>query len=297
MQHPQRIVVAVALAAVACGTKGGSSQRTDGGVDQAQATGGSTGLGGAGQGGAPAGGSPGSGGTGTGGRATGGAAGSGGVGAGGIGAGGTGGIGVGGGGGIGTGGGGGTVLDAPPADSRRDLASPVEAGDADPGCGTGRPAGSSWPLGDGCNTCYCEAGGSTLCTTRQCPPPVEGGPDAPPAAVDAALTACGGVTCGGTQICIRPSCAGGTAPPCLPLGDASACPASYTQSSFCQYQTGGAGPGCLPPRCTDPPPFCLDLPAACSGKPACGCLPGNVCGTGGGSCMMVAGSTVQCGSA
>jgi hypothetical protein len=136
----------------------------------------------------------------------------------------------------------------------------------------------------------------------------DGGRDAQTAdaPVDAAVTppgdggssVCGSSVCTATQLCVRPSCAGGTAPPCVAIGEAGACPTGYTFSSFCQYATGGgAGPGCLPPPCVSPPPFCLDTPAACDAKLTCGCLPATVCGTGGGGCMMISASVVQCGAA
>jgi hypothetical protein len=137
----------------------------------------------------------------------------------------------------------------------------------------------------------------------------DGGRDAPAtdAPVDSAVTAladggstiCGSSVCSATQLCIRPSCAGGTAPPCLPIVDAGACPAGYTFTTSCQYPIGGGGPGpgCLPPACVNPPPFCLDTPAACNAKLTCGCLPSTVCGTGGGGCMMISASVVQCGAA
>ena len=115
---------------------------------------------------------------------------------------------------------------------------------------------------------------------------------------DGGSSVCGSTVCTATQLCIRPSCAGGTAPPCVAIGDAGSCPTGYTFSSFCQYATGGGtGAGCLPPACVNPPPFCLDTPAACSTKLTCGCLPSNVCGTGGGGCMMISSSVVQCGAA
>lgn len=62
--------------------------------------------------------------------------------------------------------------DASARDSAKDIAvadSAVDASDGSAGCGVGYPAGSSRPLGDGCNICYCQASGIWMCTTAQCP--------------------------------------------------------------------------------------------------------------------------------
>jgi hypothetical protein len=106
---------------------------------------------------------------------------------------------------------------------------------------------------------------------------------------------CGDKICTPTQLCIRPSCSGGTAPRCLMLTDAGTCPPDYTYSSLCQFMAAPIGPGCTPPRCVDPPPFCLDLPAACSAKLNCACLPTTACGASGGVCISIIRDVVQCG--
>ena len=51
------------------------------------------------------------------------------------------------------------------------IADVPSTGDGDMSCGPGYPVGSQKPMGDGCNTCYCESGGYFMCTTRQCPMP------------------------------------------------------------------------------------------------------------------------------
>lgn len=160
--------------------------RHDGSVDLA---GGKGGAGGAGSGGGGSGGL-GSGGQGVGGSgdtSLGGSAGngfggvtsSGGVGVGGSGggAGGSGGLATG-----GSGGAGGASKDAGTGDGGRDVAIADSAGDASDdaaGCGPGYPVGSSRPYSDGCNTCYCEASGYWLCTTKACPADAAITPDAP----------------------------------------------------------------------------------------------------------------------
>ena len=114
---------------------------------------------------------------------------------------------------------------------------------------------------------------------------------------DGGSTVCGSSVCTATQLCIRPYCGGGTAPPCLTPLDGGGCPVGFTYVSSCPPEMLGRGSGCTPVPCVDPPPFCLDVPAACSAKLTCTCLPQDVCGTGGGMCMMISGSIVQCGAA
>ena len=109
---------------------------------------------------------------------------------------------------------------------------------------------------------------------------------------------CGSSTCAAGQLCIRPTCVGGTAPPCLPPLDGGACPTGLTYASPCIPGLLERGSGCTLPRCVDPPPFCIDLPAACGAKPTCGCLPYNVCqadgGDIGGMCGLINASVVSC---
>ena len=135
----------------------------------------------------------------------------------------------------------------------------------------------------------------------------DGGPDAPAADApadsavtttgDGGSTVCGSSVCTATQLCIRPYCGGGIPPRCQAVGDGGTCPPNYTYSSLCTSMAGMTGPGCQPPPCVNPPPFCLDVPVTCSAQLTCTCLPQNICGTGGGMCMMISGSIVQCGAA
>ena len=109
---------------------------------------------------------------------------------------------------------------------------------------------------------------------------------------------CGNTVCAASQLCVRPTCAGGTAPACLPPLDGGACPAGLNYATSCVPGLPERGSGCTLPPCVDPPPFCLDLPAACGAKPTCACLPYNVCqsdsGTGGGVCGLINTSVVKC---
>jgi hypothetical protein len=109
--------------------------------------------------------------------------------------------------------------------------------------------------------------------------------------------ACGGSTCLADQVCVRPSCGGGTPPMCDPgLVDGGQCPLGWTYQSRCPMGYGTV-PGCAPPPCSPPAPFCADVPASCGGKPSCDCLPPDVC-KGGGSCGSVYTSgDVMCGFA
>ncbi len=115
--------------------------------------------------------------------------------------------------------------------------------------------------------------------------------------------ACG--TCGSDQLCVHPSCGGGTAPPCEALNDAGVCAAGWTYSASCQLLgSSSPGPGCQPPPCVAPPAFCADVPASCSGSLGCSCLPSNVCevilpndAITGGECFSVSDGQVSCASA
>jgi hypothetical protein len=104
---------------------------------------------------------------------------------------------------------------------------------------------------------------------------------------------CGNTVCATAQLCVRPTCVGGTAPPCLPPLDGGACPAGLVYASSCVPGLPERGSGCTLPRCVDPPPFCIDLPAACGTNPTCACLPYNVCG-GGGMCGFIDTSVLRC---
>jgi hypothetical protein len=112
--------------------------------------------------------------------------------------------------------------------------------------------------------------------------------------------------CGAGQLCVHPSCGGGTALPCYDLNDAGGCATGWTYSTVCQFYGGTAttGPGCRPPPCIPPPPFCVDVPTACGTTAKCACLPDNVCQVTlpgnvvtGGQCLSVSGPVVSCGSA
>jgi hypothetical protein len=168
------------------------------------------------------------------------------------------------------------------------------AGTESPGAGGagGAGGGASCPgqaPDDGCNTCVCSRG-AWACTARACAPSDAG--------VDA--QDCGGTRCTSTEVCVHPSCGGGTAI-CNALGDAAACPSGWTASQC--FAGGGPVPGCQPPPCVPPAPYCFPLPAACTSGPTCTCLPNDVCshadagGVSGGQCMMASGRDVSCGSA
>jgi hypothetical protein len=95
--------------------------------------------------------------------------------------------------------------------------------------------------------------------------------------------ACGSSTCRPNQVCVHPSCGGGTSPTCSSApDDAGQCPQGTIYQPHCPATIG---PGCLP-TCTPAPPFCVDVPASCAGHPTCDCLPSNVC-KGGGTCGSV----------
>jgi hypothetical protein len=159
------LLALVSATLLACNSKDILLHARDGAVDQ--------GAGGASSGGA--GGHPGTGGAsglgGSGGTIV---SGTGGGGNGGSSPGGSGGIGLGGGGNLGSGG---AAKDGGQPDNASDVVVSVDAPVSDDGanCGPGYPVGSQRPQGDGCNTCYCEGGGTWLCTTKQCPPPTEAG--------------------------------------------------------------------------------------------------------------------------
>jgi hypothetical protein len=112
--------------------------------------------------------------------------------------------------------------------------------------------------------------------------------------VDSGPSACGAQTCGANQLCVHPTCQGGAAVPCSPPSDAGTCPNGWTYQAVCQFGGMQSGPGCLPPRCTDPPPFCIDIPAACGTMPKCSCLPGDVCQGHGGCGFISNGKDVLC---
>jgi hypothetical protein len=107
--------------------------------------------------------------------------------------------------------------------------------------------------------------------------------------------ACGSSTCRANQVCVHPSCGGGTPPTCYSApGDAGQCPPGSTYQPHCPPNFA---PGCLPAPCSAAPPFCADIPASCGGHPSCVCLPPNVC-NGGGSCGLVDSTgDVMCGFA
>ena len=99
-------------------------------------------------------------------------------------------------------------------------------------------------------------------------------------ACNSAGGACGTMTCGASQLCIRPCC-GGTAPECVP-NDGGGCP---TGAMVCLRPGGGVG--CATP-CTPPPPYCIDTPASCGSTPTCTCIAGTAC------CTLISGRDVQC---
>jgi hypothetical protein len=109
-------------------------------------------------------------------------------------------------------------------------------------------------------------------------------------------TLCGTSPCPNNQICVHPSCGGGTLV-CDRLPDGGQCAAGWTYHALCSLSSGGSGSGCQPPPCTPAAQFCADVPAACGGTPTCTCLPSNIC-DGGGQCGTVStGGNVMCGFA
>lgn len=106
---------------------------------------------------------------------------------------------------------------------------------------------------------------------------------------------CSSSTCRANQVCVHPSCGGGTPPTCFSApGDAGQCPQGSTYQQHCPPSFN---PGCLPTPCSPAPPFCADVPASCAGRPSCICLPPDVC-NGGGSCGVVYSTgDVMCGFA
>jgi hypothetical protein len=116
--------------------------------------------------------------------------------------------------------------------------------------------------------------------------------------IDAGQLSCGSLSCAANQYCVRPTCGGGTAPPCNPVDDAGLCDAGWTFSVMCYVPGIGIGSGCSPPPCTPPAPFCADVPdASCDSEqpPTCNCLPADVC-NGNGGCIDVSGHNVRCGA-
>jgi hypothetical protein len=105
---------------------------------------------------------------------------------------------------------------------------------------------------------------------------------------------CGARACTSSELCVRPSC-GGAAPRCNPVPDGGQCPTGWTYRSFCNTSPS-PGPGCEEPPCTPPAPFCTTRPASCGATVTCGCLPTNVCQSGGG-CGLISNGEVICQSA
>jgi hypothetical protein len=82
---------------------------------------------------------------------------------------------------------------------------------------------------------------------------------------------CGAMTCGSSQVCVRPGSHCGAPPLCMPAPDGGPCPAGLVS---CMTGTGGAG---CADSCAPPPPYCLDVPASCRGLPTCACLQARDC--------------------
>jgi hypothetical protein len=77
---------------------------------------------------------------------------------------------------------------------------------------------------------------------------------------------CGAMTCGPSQVCVRPGTHCGTPPACMPAPDGGPCPAGFDS---CKTDTNR--PGCRY-GCEPPSPYCLDVPTSCRGLPTCPCL-------------------------
>jgi hypothetical protein len=77
---------------------------------------------------------------------------------------------------------------------------------------------------------------------------------------------CGSMTCGPTQVCVRPGSHCGVPPPCDPAPDGGACAAGLVA---CTRPSGGAG---CTYSCSPPPPYCIDVPVSCRSLPTCACL-------------------------
>jgi hypothetical protein len=138
---------------------------------------------------------------------------------------------------------------------------------------------------------FCVSG---ACPKTTCPARDAGTSGDADANSDATARACDDQTCGVNQFCVHPTCGGGIPTPCSPTNDAGTCPSGWMYQPQClQLGGGGPKPGCLPPRCTDPPAFCIDIPPTCGAMPMCGCLPIFVC-KGHGQCGAIRGSDVVC---
>lgn len=169
-----------------------------------------------------------------------------------------------------------------------------DAGTAAGGTGGQVDAGACRMQGESCNSPQHCCGVGMICA-GVCTMGVGRGPSDGAVASDGG-PACGASTCRSDQVCVHPSCGGGTPPTCQEHADGGQCPAGWTYQPNC---VGGfiGGPGCVPPPCTAPPPFCADVPASCGGRPSCTCLPADVC-KGNGSCGSVYTSgDVMCGFA
>ncbi len=153
---------------------------------------------------------------------------------------------------------GGTSLDAAQADLAHDQAGGQEtpaAVEAGAGCGPGYPVGGSRPQGDGCNTCYCQSGGTWSCTSKVCLPPVDGGTDAP---ADVALPP----NDAGQDIAAGESGAAG----CVQLGSQEQCQARADCHAVF-FDPGGCD--CATLGCCAGFRRCAEGPAMCSGYPFC----------------------------
>lgn len=161
-----------------------------------------------------------------------------------------------------------SAADSSPPEAAAELDSgPAEHGEPADADGGAEGSADSGICGDGVSCTDCN--GRQYCVSGPCPkvscPTIDASPP----------RACGSQACGANQICVHPSCGGGT-PVCIPRGDAGTCPSGYTSTSSCPGQPPGT-PMCVPPPCTDPPSFCAEIPAQCEGNLTCSCLPANVC--------------------
>jgi hypothetical protein len=98
---------------------------------------------------------------------------------------------------------------------------------------------------------------------------------------------CGALTCGPSQVCVRPGSQCGVRPPCMPAPDGGPCPIGLVSCT-----DGSLQRGCMI-NCA-PDPYCLDVPASCRGVPSCACLQPSRCSY----CLGVSmGRVVECGGA
>jgi hypothetical protein len=82
--------------------------------------------------------------------------------------------------------------------------------------------GDTWPAGDGCNDCTCNAPGNIDCTARPCSAPPDANPATAclPSGTCTTGVGCGPICCGAGEQCVLGTCLCGDSPAC---GDGDTC--------------------------------------------------------------------------